>query len=75
MGQISVANPAEKQSSTVIPAHTAGGLLLQVVRYAIAIAALIGAGIAVVLWWVARDISTENAYVVGNVYTVHIMNV
>ena len=67
MGQISVANPAEKQSSTVIPAHTAGGLLLQVVRYAIAIAALIGAGIAVVLWWVARDISTENAYVVGNV--------
>ena len=34
---------------------------------AIAIAALIGAGIAVVLWWVARDISTENAYVVGNV--------
>ena len=67
MGQISVVNPAEKQSSTVIPAHTAGGLLLQVVRYAIAIAALIGAGIAVVLWWVARDISTENAYVVGNV--------
>ena len=67
MGWISVVNPAEKQSSTVIPAHTAGGLLLQVVRYAIAIAALIGAGIAVVLWWVARDISTENAYVVGNV--------
>ena len=67
MGWISVANPAEKQSSTVIPAHTAGGLLLQVVRYAIAIAALIGAGIAGVWWWVARDISTENAYVVGNV--------
>jgi membrane fusion protein (multidrug efflux system) len=67
MGWISVANPAEKQSSTVIPAHTAGGLLLQVVRYAIAIGALIGAGITGVWWWVARDISTENAYVVGNV--------
>jgi|688.fasta_scaffold163822_2 membrane fusion protein (multidrug efflux system) len=67
MGWISVANPAEKQSSTVIPANTAGGLLLQVVRYAIAIGALIGAGITGVWWWVARDISTENAYVVGNV--------
>jgi membrane fusion protein (multidrug efflux system) len=67
MGWISVANPAEKQSSTVIPAHTAGGLLLQVVRYAIAIGALISAGITGVWWWVARDISTENAYVVGNV--------
>jgi membrane fusion protein (multidrug efflux system) len=67
MGWISVANPAEKQSSTVIPANTAVGLLLQVVRYAIAIGALIGAGITGVWWWVARDISTENAYVVGNV--------
>jgi len=64
---MSAAIPAGKQTPASSPAHTAGGLLLQVVRYGIAIGALVAAGVAAVWWWNTRDISTENAYVVGNV--------
>ena len=46
---------------------TTGSWLLQLARYGLAIVALVAAGVGGVVWWLARDIATENAYVVGNV--------
>jgi len=56
-----------KPSGPVPITGTTGSWLLQLARYGLAIVALVAAGVGGVVWWLARDIATENAYVVGNV--------
>ena len=61
MVRMSAAIPAGKQTPASSPAHTAGGLLLQVVRYGIAIGALVAAGVAAVWWWNTCLLYTSDA--------------
>ncbi len=59
--------PAPSGKRSPSSSRTWGTTLLLLLRYFLVIGALIGAGLIGVLWWNARNLSTENAYVVGNV--------